>query len=642
MRAKNYILILIVCLFSVNTSGQDYHTHSNKALRHYLQGKEDLDMFFIDQAESNFLLATKEDKDFYEAWLLLGQLYNDKEQWNDAVDCLSKAVKIDSLYFTNAIFSLGKAEARSGFYSLAKVHLGAYIIMAKKSEKLVEQARQMLDDCDFALSYPNLVFSGKAINLGDSVNTTADEYWPSIVADGSALYFTREVRRAVAYGPDRQEDFYVSMRKDSVWGLARSVGAPINTAGNEGAQSIASDGRSMYFTACDREDGLGRCDLYYSTLEGSRWTVGTNIGAPVNSRYWESQPSLNAEGNMLFFVSNRPGGLGGMDIWYSVKKSNGSWGSPVNPGKSLNTVDDEFSPFIYFDGRTLYFSTNGRKSFGGFDIYSSVMQPDSSWSEPKNLGPGINTPADETGLIISSDGKKAYFSSIRDKTKGKDIFSIDLPESIAPNPVSYFEGIVRDKTTGLPVKATIELSNLKVRRDIVKINTSKDGTFLICLPQGYSYGLNVSSDGYMFYSENFDFQGGYTSKEPYHKSIFLNPVRVGETLRMYNIFYNIDSWDLLSESTPELEKLYEFLVVHNDMKVEISGHTDSTGSIEHNQTLSEHRAEAVKGYLVSRGINGNRLSCRGYGETRPIASNDTEESRKLNRRTEVTVVSFMR
>jgi outer membrane protein OmpA-like peptidoglycan-associated protein len=642
MNLKYLILPLFALLFTIDSAGQDYHTHSNKALKHYLQGKEDLDMFYIDQAENNFLLATKEDNNFYEAWLLLGQLYNDKEQWADAVDCLSKAVRIDSLYFTNAIFSLGKAEARAGYYSLAKTHLSAYLLMNKKSDELADKARHMLDDCEFALTYPNLVFSGKAIDLGDSVNSSADEYWPSIVADGSALYFTREVKRAVAFGPDRQEDFYVSFMKDSIWGLARSVGAPINTAGNEGAQSISSDGHSMFFTACDREDGLGRCDLYYSTLEGSRWTVGTNIGAPVNSRYWESQPSLNADGDMLFFVSNRPGGEGGMDIWYSVKKSDGKWGNPVNPGSSINTPEDEFSPFIYFNGRTLYFSTNGRKSFGGFDIYSSEMKDDTTWSEPKNLGPAINTPADESGLIISSDGKKAYFSSVRDKSRGKDIYSIELPDNIAPEAVSYFAGIVRDKKSGLPVKASIELTNLSARKDKVNIVTGKDGTFLVCLPQGNSYGLNVSSDGYMFYSENFDFKGGYTSQKPYRKSVFLNPIDLGESLRMYNVFYNLDSWELLPESGPELEKLFQFLSKHNDLKVEIAGHTDSTGSLEYNQKLSEHRAESVRNYLVTRGINPKQLTWKGYGETRPLVPNDSEEAMKLNRRTEVTVISFLR
>jgi hypothetical protein len=427
-----------------------------------------------------------------------------------------------------------------------KKHLVAFLSYINQPSKLVEEAGEIIKDCDFALSFPGLIFTSKPLNLGDSVNTTMDEYWPSVTADGSSIFFTREVRRATAYGRDRQEDFYMSTMIDTVWGGARTVGAPLNTAGNEGAGSIASDGRSMYFTACDREDGLGRCDIYYTTLEGNRWTAGTNISSPVNSRYWESQPSLSADGRMLFFVSNRPGGIGGMDLWYSIRKTNGTWSSPVNPGESLNSKGDEFSPFIYFDGRTLYFSSNGRKSFGGFDIFSSVLQPDSSWSEPENLGPSINTPSDETGLIISATGRKAYFSSTIDKSRGKDIYSIEIPAEIAPPPVSYLRGTVRDKVTGRPVKASIDLSNLTLNKTAVQMNTDKYGSFLICLPQGCSYGLDVSADGYMFYSDNFDFEGGYSSSEPYLKSIFLNPVRVGETLRMYNVFYNVDSWELLS------------------------------------------------------------------------------------------------
>lgn len=640
MSFKYLIMAVAATMISTGIMGQDYHTRSNKALRYYLQGKSELELLFIDQAESNLKIATDVDKGFYEAWLTLGQMYNDKECWEDAVHCLSQAVKIDSLFFIPAIFSLGKAEARSGRYAKAKMHMKAFLASGSASTRLVSEATEILEDCDFALSFVNLRFTSKRVNLGDSVNTTLDEYWPSVVADGSTLYFTRELKRLTAYGPDRQEDFYVSTLKDSVWGKARSAGAPLNTPGNEGAQTISSDGRSMYFTACDREDGIGRCDIYYATLEGTRWTVGTNIGSPVNSRYWESQPSISADGRMLFFVSNRPGGVGGMDLWYSVKRNNGAWSTPVNPGIDLNSKGDEFSPFIYFDGRTLYFSSNGRKSFGGFDIFSSVMKNDSTWTEPENLGPAVNTPSDETGLVISATGRTGYFSSSEDKSKGKDLYSITIPEEIAPDPVSYLHCIVRDKQTGLPIRAAVDLSNVTLNIDMLNMNTDKEGSFLVCLPQGCSYGLDISADGYMFYSENFDFESGYNSTEPYLKTIYLKPVKVGETIRMYNVFYTLDSWELMNSSLPELEKLYGFMERHPEMKVDISGHTDATGSDEHNRVLSEKRAQSVREYLISRGIQAKRMVCHGYGESKPVSSNDDEEGRRLNRRTEVTVVSM--
>lgn len=637
MKYKLYILITLITIVSCEINGQDYHTHSNRALGYYLQGKSDLELLFIDQAENNLKLATLEDKGFYEAWITLGQLYNDKENWTEAVYYLSHAVKLDSMFFIPAVFSLGKAEARAGMYAKAKIHLSAFVASGDQPAKLVSEAVEMIEDCDFALSFTNLKFTSKRLNLGDSVNTTMDEYWPSVVADGSTLYFTREVRRLTAYGPDRQEDFYLSTLNDTVWGMARSAGAPLNSPGNEGAQSIAHDGRSMYFTACDREDGIGRCDIYYATLEGARWTVGKNIGSPVNTRFWESQPSVSSDGRMLFFVSNRPGGVGGMDLWYSIKKSNGTWGTPKNPGAILNSKGDEFSPFIYFDGRTLYFSSDGRKSFGGFDIFSSEMKKDSTWTTPENLGPAVNTPADESGLVISSTGKTGYFSSTENKSKGKDLYSIEIPVEIAPDPVAYLHGIVRDKKTGLPVRATVDLSNLTLNINSIQMATDKKGSFLICLPEGCSYGLDVTADGYMFYSENFDFESGYESGEPYVKTIYLNPVKLGEVSRMYNVFYSLDSWELLSSSTAELEKLYSFLEKNAGVKVEISGHTDSSGSDVHNQVLSERRAQSVKNYLVSRGIEGSRMVCRGYGESKPVSPNDDEAGRKLNRRTEITI-----
>jgi Tol biopolymer transport system component len=281
----------------------------------------------------------------------------------------------------------------------------------------------------------------------------------------------------------------------------------------------------MVFTACDRNDGRGRCDLYYSSYDGNRWSPGVNLGPPVNTAYWESQPSISPNGRMLFFVSNRPGGQGGMDIWCSVLGSDGRWGRPVNPGKAINTEGDEFSPFIYFNGKTLYFSSNGRESFGGHDIYVTTMNRDSTWTTPENLGPPVNTPADETGLVIESSGKRAYFSSVREKGKGKDIYYLDLPGRVQPEPVLYFRGNVIDKESGQPIVARYELTDLTYRSDVIRSVTDGRGGFFVCLPQGTSYGLNVTAEGYMIFSENFDFAEGYTSADPFIKTIALIKVR---------------------------------------------------------------------------------------------------------------------
>ncbi|HNT93440.1 MAG: PD40 domain-containing protein [Bacteroidales bacterium] len=646
MKVKTAIsaLLMIALMSQCTVTGQTLHTRSNRALKYYDQGKRDYDLLYYDRAERNLKLAVGEDSRFYEAHILLGQLYTDTGDWENAVIHYRTAVAIDPLFFPPALFSLGRAEMRTGRYTEALNHLESYLKQLGSTAKLRAEAEKMIGNCRFALSFPGSLFDVEPVNAGDSVNTALDEYWPSVTGDGQQLIFTREVKRATAYGQDfgrdRQEDFYVSNWTDKgYWGLARSAGAPLNTAGNEGAQSISSDGRYMYFTACDRSDGHGRCDIYFSSYDGSRWSPGINLGSPVNTAYWESQPSISPNGKMLFFVSNRPGGLGGMDIWYSTLCSDGRWSRPVNPGKEINTSGDEFSPFIYFDSKTLYFSSNGRESFGGHDIYVTTMNRDSTWAEPQNLGPPVNTPADETGLVIESSGKRAWFSSVHTKENGKDIFYLDLPASAQPEPVLYFKGNVIDKASGQPIKARYELTDLTNRVEVISSVTDNRGGFFVCLPQGSSYGLNVTANGYMIFSENFDFAAGYTSAEPYMKTIALNRVREGEFMRMYNVFYDTDSWELHESSKPELEQLLEFLQVNPTVVIEVGGHTDADGTDEHNQLLSERRANSVREFLVKRGIAHDRIFVHGYGEGEPVADNLTAAGKRLNRRTEITILS---
>ncbi len=641
---RSIFAILLLVLTQCSVTGQTFHTRSNKALKYYDQGKRDYDLLYYDRAEMNLLHALKEDGRFYEAHLILGQLYSDTGDWEKAVTHYRAAVAVDSLFFIPALYSLGKAELRTGQYFDAAGHLEAYLKQPGINTGMRNEAEKMLANCRFALSFPASLFEKEPVSAGDSVNTVLDEYWPSVTGDGQQLIFTREVKRAAGYGRDynrdRQEDFYVSrLTPEGYWGTARNAGAPLNTAGNEGAQSISSDGRTMFFTACDRNDGQGRCDIYFSTNDGKRWSPGNNLGQPVNTTYWESQPSISPNGRMLFFVSNRPGGMGGMDIWYSLRGSDGRWGRPVNPGKIINTSGDEFSPFIYFNGRTLYFSSNGRESFGGHDIYVTTMNRDSTWTTPENLGPPVNTPADETGLVIESSGRRAYFSSIRNREMGKDIYYLDLPPQVQPGQVLYFEGAVIDKASGQPITAKYELTDLTWGIDVITSLTDSRGGFFVCLPSGSSYGLNVTADGYMIYSENFDFAEGYTSAEPYRKTIALNKVRKGEFMRMYNVFYDTDSWELLESSMPELRHLLEFLRINNNVVIEIGGHTDSDGSDDHNQKLSEKRAGSVREFLIRMGIDGKRIFTHGYGEASPVADNITPAGKRLNRRTEITILS---
>jgi outer membrane protein OmpA-like peptidoglycan-associated protein len=360
----------------------------------------------------------------------------------------------------------------------------------------------------------------------------------------------------------------------------------------------------------------------------------------VNTSKWESQPSVSANGRMLFFSSNRPGGQGGKDLWYSIKDESGKWREPVNLGEEINTSGDEMSPFIHFDGKTLYFASNGRPGMGGFDIYKTRMTNDSTWTEPQNLGYPINTYNDEMGLIIESDGQKAYFSSERDKENGKDIFSFNLYEAVRPDPVAYFKGQVTDKETGKMLVAEFELVNLSTGKSVVSSKTDSYGNFLVCIPSGYDYALNITKAGYLFFSENFMFEGKHPVLKPFVMSVNLSPLKIGEKMVLANVFYETDSWELKKESLAELDKLLDLLNDNKELVVEIGGYTDATGNIEHNMVLSEKRALSVVDFLVENGISSERLKYKGYGDNSPIGDNITSEGRRLNRRTEVKILDI--
>lgn len=637
------ILLLLTFIFTETSFSQKYHTTSSKALKAYKLGQTSFDYIDYPNAEHFFNQAIQADSDFFEAYMMLGELLAKQKRYSEAALNYQKAVRIDSLAWPQVFFALANSELYSGDYSRALVHYKVYLQQKNILEKNRELSEKNKNNCEFAITAMKNPVPFNPVSAGDGINTSDDEYWPSITVDGQTLMFTRQTKPEKSNqgrNSYSQEDFYISYLKDRKWQTAVNAGAPLNTGQNEGAQSLSSDGTYMYFTACERPGGLGSCDIFFSALLNGKWSIPVNLGSPVNTRYWETQPSVNATGKMLFFSSNRPGGSGGKDLWYSVYKQNGKWSVPKNLGKTINTSGDEISPFIHFDGRTLYFSSDGRPGMGGLDIYYSRMDDDTTWSEPVNLGYPINTFNDEMGLTIESGGQLAYFSSQREPNEGKNIYTFQLYDAVRPDPVAYLKGNVTDKLTGKMLIADYELVNLSTGKTIVSNFTDDNGNFLVCLPSGFNYGLSVSKKGYLFYSENFMFEGKHTAIEPFIKKILLSPFRVGEKMLLSNVFYEVDSWQLKKESLTELNKLCSLLKDNRQLKVEISGYTDATGTDEHNLQLSEKRALSVVDYLVANGVPAGRLEYKGYGNTSPVGDNITSEGRKLNRRTEVKIIEY--
>jgi outer membrane protein OmpA-like peptidoglycan-associated protein len=295
---------------------------------------------------------------------------------------------------------------------------------------------------------------------------------------------------------------------------------------------------------------------------------------------------------------------------------------------------------MHSDNQTLYFTSNGWTGMGGIDIYYSKKNDDGKFSKPVNLGYPINTFNDEGFLIVNAKGNMAYYSSDRQGGfGGLDIYSFELSEKVRPVAVTYLKGVVYDKNTGKKLKAKFELTDLATEKVVFESYSDQiTGEFMVSLPTEKNYALNVSKDGYLFYSENFTLTGVYDKTKPYEKDIPLQPLAVGEVVVLKNIFFDFDKTDLKPESEVELQKLIEMLRKNVKMKIEISGHTDNKGTADYNQKLSENRSKAVYIYLIEKGIDKTRLSYKGYGLSKPIDTNDTEEGRANNRRTEFKVI----
>ncbi len=454
--------------------------------------------------------------------------------------------------------------------------------------------------------------------LPNTINTSFDEYFPAITAN-NVLYFTRFTEN---------ENIYFSQKKGSNWLESKPLPQNINTKYQEGACTISSDGKTLIFTRCIPNIG---CDLYISHKNDTGWTNPQKLPYPINTRYWESQPCLANNGQTLFFTSNRPGGKGDMDIW-AIDYIQGKWLNLRNLGDSINTKGKEMSPFLHFDGKTLYFASNYHPGLGGFDLFVSRYK-NGHWTKPKNLGYPINSSKDDVRLIVEVNGKTAYFSSAI--SGNQDIYTFTLYPKIRPLPVIYISGQIVDSITKNPLTAQVSIFNLKNNN---RVFSSFTQTFTITLAAG-DYALFAERQGYMFYSKNFsiaDTNRNYTK----HLKIELLPIAPNATMILHNIFFDFNSYTLKPQSYVELKKLVHFLLENPSIKIEIQGHTDNIGSQSYNLKLSQQRAETVRTYLIKHGISPDRLIAKGYGDSKPIASNTTSQGRALNRRVEIKIIKL--
>ena len=644
MRKRNLlsmkkILFFITSIFIFQSSFSQYDPSkiNKKAIQFYNQAMERVEDGSLTNAAGLLQQAIETDKNYVEAYLALAGIYAKLKSYKSSTVNYEKAFALDSNYTVDykLIYSIQLA-GLGEFEKALKVVTELLNKNPPKNPTSLESAQKRKRNYEFAVDYAknnpvkNYVFA--PLNAGNNVNTAESEYFPSLTIDGKELVFTRRIK-------DLNEDFYYSKSNAGQWELSKPIEGDINTPMSEAAQNISSDGKWLVFTANNRTDSYGNYDLYISYLTPQGWSEASNLGGRVNSDQWDAQPSLSPDKRDLYFASRRLGGLGGKDIYVCRLQANGRWGEPENMGAGINTPGDDECPFIHADNQTLYFVSNGLQGYGGNDLFVTRRGYDGKWEKAKNLGYPINTINDEGTLFIAADGKTAYYASDRSDSKGgHDIYSFEMRLDIRPNKTLWVKGKVSDKKTTKGLSSYVELIDLATKQIITKVQTDEMGNYFITLPVGKNYAFNINRKGYLFYSDNF-FMANRSPDSVYQKNIALQPIETNATAVLKNIFFDVGKFELKPASQVELEKLIQLLNENPTLKIEISGYTDNVGKPADNLALSNNRAKAVVTYLISKSVPVQRLTARGYGETKPMADNKTEEGKALNRRTEMKVVS---
>ncbi len=653
-----YTILALTLFANCSVAQPGHYTSTNKkAIKFYEEGRSCFNNInpqtgkrSLDCAEEALLKALEKDPQFVEAHTMLSNVYIERNDFAKAI-----AQK-------ETMFALGKPVSHAEYFYMASMNMAIgdyekclkyanyYIKDRNANPGMVDKSYKYIDDCNFAIEAMKKPSAFKPVNLGPNVNSDRPEYFPSITADDKTLLYTRLVLDNNAlHGVGMQEDIFVATAETpDHWTYGKSISKNINTIYNEGAPTFSADGKYVILVGCEAGDqgdfeyganrkGLGSCDLFVSEKIGSNWTKPSNLGTPINSWHFESQPSFSSDGKTLYFirgVRNKQTGEKMQDIYVSEITANG-WSKPQMLPEYINSPGREESVQIHPDGQTLYFSSDGHTGMGGLDIYMCRMQADGTWSKPINLGYPINTHMDENSLLVSSKGDVAYFASDREGGYGDlDLYRFELPKQYQPIKTTYMKGFVYDSITKKPLAADFQLFDLKTGQLYKRaIANSGNGAFLVAIPTNKDFGLIAEHQGYLYYSKNYSLDQLEKTDDGFIVNVPMQPLKTGVEIVLENVFFDVAKWDLKPESIAELNKLKDFLTNNPTVRIELGGHTDSDGDADDNLTLSNNRAKSVKEWLVKNGIDASRLEHKGYGETEPIRPNDTPENKALNRRT---------
>ena len=641
---RNHIKTVVIAICTViivlpgNGQGYDPANFKQKVNDAYRQAIENLQFGEWEKGKTALQAIVKSNPAYADGWLSLMGAFGERKIYDSAALSFETAWPIDTAYAREYLLSYSINLAGMGKFDKAKEAVSKFLSIPRLNDRSRKAGEYRLGcyqfALDFATSHPNRSSILALENLGEKVNSSSSEYYPSFTIDDSILVFTRRTG-------GQREDFFQCLQSPNGYTKAEPVKGDLNVPPYKGGIQISADAELLVFAGDFPQSGYGNFDIYACEATPDGWSLPLNLGEKVNSEGWDSGPSLSPDKQALFFSSNRPGGFGGKDLYVCYRGTDGKWGKAMNLGASINTAADELAPYFHVDNRTLYFTSGGHPGYGNTDLYFAQRQPDSSWTKPQNLGFPINTIEDDGSLVIAPNGQTAFFASARaEGFGGLDLYKFQLPEDVRPPKTGWIKGQVFDASTKKGLPSAIQLKDLNSGALLQRIITDETGRYLVTLPEGSRYFFTVDRKGYLYFSKQFNLEKG-NEDSTYVLDIPLQSIAKDATLELRNVYFETNAFVLDPLSYPELDKLVQMLVDNPELKVEIGGHTDNTGNSQDNMVLSANRAKAVKDYLVKKGVKEGRLSSKGYGSTKPVQSNDTETGRSANRRTEVKVLDLI-
>jgi outer membrane protein OmpA-like peptidoglycan-associated protein len=627
----------------------------------------------FEEAKNYYVQAAELDPSNVKANYMAGKVYLETTNKEQATNYFLKVYELDPNYRFDILYLIGQGyqlgldfEQALEYYRLYKTKAEGDSEHVGVDRVPVEMVDRRIYECGNGVQFTSYPEGYSIINIGSRVNSEWHDFAPVINEDETMLIFTTR-RKTGNLNQDVHtdnfpfEDIFISTKQDSVWSDASNIGEVINTPFHDSNIALSADGRQLYLYK-DIEDGTS--DIYVSELKAdSVWSMPKSVGANINSEFSEKSLSISTNNDIVFYSSDRPGGEGQLDLYYSIKDDQGNWGPAENLGPSINTEYDEDSPFIDYDSKTLYFSSRGGMGMGGYDIFKAEYDSTSgTWTNIVNLGYPINTPDDDIYFVGTKGGKRGYYASVRENGMGyTDIYVVSVPyvdintkERLGPK--NYLRKSIEDESgkkavtlsvsvndydDDMPLDATVQLRRIS---DNVIFNVARQaiGKYSVQVnhPEQADYMLSMEKDGYLFKNVTITLPGAKQEPQLITRTFELNKLQVGLSSILRNIYFDFDKFTLKEESFTELNKLERMLLESPRMRVEIAGHTDFIGSDQYNNDLSVKRANAVVNFLINKGIAPTRLETKGYGKTRPIASNDDEiDGRELNRRVEFRILS---